>query len=140
MKLFKFLGVLTFGLLLQTGRAEACSCVPAPGALEARADSDAVFAGRVISQRRVAEPDSYARIRVLFRVHRVWKGSMNRYRIIWTADNSATCGYGFQTGRSYMVYAQRERNTLNTNLCSRTKPWLEAAEDLRDLGRGRVVH
>jgi hypothetical protein len=49
-----------------------------------------------------------------------------------TADNGAACGYAFQPGERYLVYAHRSPDgTLEVSLCSRTIPLAKATEDLQ---------
>jgi len=56
---------------------------------------------------------------------------------IYTGRGGGDCGYHFQVGQGYVVYASRMRGSdhLSTGICSRTAP-LEEAED--DLTYGRL--
>jgi hypothetical protein len=50
---------------------------------------------------------------------------------IVTGRGGGDCGYGFQTGVDYVVYAYKNSDErLETGICSRTRPLLEAAEDV----------
>ena len=49
------------------------------------------------------------------------------------------CGYGFEPAKSYLVYASATDGALSTNLCSRTRPMAQAAEDLAVLGMGATL-
>jgi hypothetical protein len=53
-----------------------------------------------------------------------------------TAVSSATCGYNFEVGKSYLVYAGTFDGKLNVSLCSRTALIDQAGEDLQALGLG----
>jgi hypothetical protein len=50
---------------------------------------------------------------------------------ILTGRGGGDCGYAFQTGFDYMVYAYRDaQGLLETGICSRTRPLAEAADDI----------
>jgi hypothetical protein len=50
---------------------------------------------------------------------------------IVTGKGGGDCGYAFQTGSDYTVYAYRNaQGLLETGICSRTRPLAEAAEDI----------
>ncbi|MGI0082397.1 MAG: hypothetical protein ACREAG_03720 [Nitrosopumilaceae archaeon] len=58
-------------------------------------------------------------IPVKFDVQRVWKGPIEKTIIVSTAISSASCGYEFQEGETYLVYAYG-KESLQTGLCTRT--------------------
>ena len=125
---------------LPTDQAYACSCMmPAPP-LEAMANSDAVFAGKVvrIDTQEGAITSSADPIKITFEVSRVWKGEQNSAIALATARDSASCGYPFMVGEEYLVYANSSETGLTTGLCSRTMPLSTAGEDLDALGEGIV--
>lgn len=111
--------------------ALACSCAPAPGPQEALNQAAAVFTGTVVSIQPSENPLGYL---VTFRVERTWKGTQCREVTVFTGQGDFDCGYPFQSGQSYLVYADRSKGQLATNICSRTKPTAEAGEDLTALG------
>lgn len=133
--------LLLFVLLLSTtDQAFACSCMmPAPP-LEAMANSDAVFAGKVvrIDGQEGAMISSADPIKVVFEVSRVWKGEQNAAISLATARDSASCGFPFMVGEEYLVYANSSETGLTTGLCSRTMQLSAAADDLAALGEGVV--
>jgi hypothetical protein len=53
---------------------------------------------------------------------------------ISTGVGGGDCGYDFKNGQRYLVYAYRYQERLTTNICSRTKPFSNANEDLAFLG------
>lgn len=55
---------------------------------------------------------------------------------IRTSGSSASCGFGFQTGNSYLVDAGAVDSDLRTGLCGRTNLLANAQEDLAALGAG----
>lgn len=142
----KVLLILTGISIFQASPASACSClVTTPQ--ESFESSSAVFAGRaieVIQPSPVAQensipqnPDSPAsQVRVIFQVSRVWKGSQKPLLLVVTPNSSAACGYSFQEGQQYLVYASVQESKLATGLCNGTKPLSLADEDLAVLGEG----
>ena len=122
--------------------AARCSCVPPGPPREALAQAEAVFAGRVVS---VAAPRGEAhgdpdRPHVAVRIvpTRRWKGAAADTVTVHTPPNSAVCGYAFETGREYLVYAEGE-DALRVYLCSRTAALADAGEDLAALGAPAVT-
>lgn len=51
---------------------------------------------------------------------------------------SAMCGYFFQEGQEYLVYASAEGAQLKTGSCSGTKRLSDARADLAVLGEGET--
>jgi hypothetical protein len=96
--------------------SRACDCAPPPAAPEALAAASAVFRGTVLE---VSAPVEF-RILVTFEVESVWKGPQEEVLSIVTADNEALCGFRFEAGREYLVFAFGEPEQLFTNICSRT--------------------
>lgn len=97
--------------------------------------ADAIFEARVAS----ITPEGERRLRVQMDVVQSWRGADAEHVEVLTAAQSAECGYPFEVGRSYLVYAQRSQTgALSTGLCSRTRPVQEADEDRRALGSGTV--
>ena len=119
-------------------RAFACSCMTPAPPLEAMANSDAVFAGKVvrIDTQEGAITSSADPIKITFEVSRVWKGEQNSAIALATARDSASCGYPFMVGEEYLVYANSSETGLATGLCSRTMPLSTAGQDLAALGEG----
>ena len=118
-------------------RAHACTCVPST--VQAAYDgSVAVFEGFV---KEVGEPQSDTpevgpRRTIRMAVVSSWKGAEGEEITVFTAADSAMCGYTFQAEHSYLVYASSGPGGLEVSLCSRTKPMGEAGEDLAHLGMG----
>lgn len=140
----KALGLVLFlTMMLGAPSVDACSCMMPRAPSEALAKAGAVFAGRVVSvdvPRGVAIPEgivtgSMDPVRIGFEVERVWKGSVTRSTTVTTARSGASCGFEFQTGRTYLVYASGS-DTLFVSLCSRTTEMPLAKDDLADLGEG----
>lgn len=121
--------------------ASACSCAPPPDAQAALEAADAVVAGRVIgmtlvprSSEDLASSFTVEDVAVAFAVSGTWKGEPVERLTVYTAFTCCICGYPFELGKTYLVYATRQGNRLTTSMCSRTVPLEVAADDLAALG------
>ncbi len=114
-----------------------CSCIPPVPPRQALGQADAVFAGRVVSVTERAEEDPghpggpHLEVRIV--PVRRWKGALPDTVTVRTANNSAACGFAFERGAEYLVYAAGE-DALRASLCSRTRLLADAGEDLAALG------
>lgn len=125
--------VIVFGIapaILDTPRAFACSCLELAPPSKAYEESDAVFAGTV--ENIVHETGVY---RVHFAVERAWKGVTETPQLVTTPDNGGLCGYHFQEGIQYLVYAHG-KDSISTGICTRTQAVADAYEDFAYLGSG----
>ena len=60
--------------------------------------------------------------------------------IVYTPAQSSACGYQFEEGQDYLVYAySRGEDRLTTDTCTRTRKLADAQEDAKELGNGRPV-
>lgn len=114
--------------------ADACSCRPPVSPAAARDAADAVFEGRAGTPvvAKTAGPGlSPTGMSVPFTVLRAVKGVKAGEKLtIATSGSTATCGYPFAAGETYLVYAYRDKNgSLGTGLCSRTRKSADAADD-----------
>ena len=140
-----------------------CTCVspqygtPEEAVVEALYAAEAVFMGEVIEIRtrsgiecdRVegcSDPDRHRRgespvesVLVGFRGESSWKGVGNDESTIAVATQfqESACGYFFDAGRRYLVYAYDydKDGQLTTNLCARTRPAEVAGFDIGVLSR-----
>lgn len=135
----KLLLVATSLFLLNTSPASACSCLPTTPQ-QSLDRSSTVFSGKVID---IVQPNprnttystpADSQVKVKFEVAKVWKGKTGRQLIVTTSDSSASCGYSFQKGEAYLVYASSQDGKVETGLCSGTKPLSQARADLAVLG------
>lgn len=127
-------------LVLSANAASACSCIPTTPQQSLK-NSGTVFAGRVIDvvdegEMRPEVSRPLLGFKVTFEVSNVWKGQPNRQFVVRTSGSSASCGYSFEKGKEYLVYASNQGSQLETGLCSGTKPLANARPDLAVLGRG----
>ncbi|SEN38465.1 hypothetical protein [Lihuaxuella thermophila] len=114
-------------------KADACSCVPTGPPRQEMAESDAVFSGKVI---RISEESMQKR--VIFHVDSVWKGIETSEVMVVTHSQEPACGYPFVEGERYLVYARvHDQGEWTTSICSRTKLYSSAKDDLQELGTGK---
>lgn len=130
----KILMIAASLFIISAESAQACSCMRATPEQHFES-ANAVFSGRVINvitpRRNTQRPQfSFPQKRVMFEVSDVWKGQERRRLMVMTSDSSASCGFNFTEGESYLVYASRSDNRLTTSLCSGTKLLSQAQEDL----------
>jgi hypothetical protein len=138
----RFLGLLLLLLsalsLLDIHTALACSCAPPGSPGEALDGAAAVFAGQVVALDFGGPVDGVFStgdpVEVTFRVSALWKGPSQRSMVVHTVRSTVSCGYEFQLGREYLVYATGSDKHLATGLCTRTRPLEQAGVDLAELG------
>lgn len=117
-------------------RTTHCSCIPNGSTTEALRAASIVVHGTVLSIRSEA-PLSYRRI-VSVAIHAQWKPTAAFDTLeVATGRGGGDCGYPFAVGTAYLIYAYQpeSRERPVTGICSRTKLYTEALEDVRDLGR-----
>ena len=122
------LALMVAGLVtLWSSPANACSCGTA-GVCDAAWTADAVFVGHVVSIESSPTGGRMVQLALLegFRGFRLTQVAVT------TSGSEASCGYPFQIGESYVVFAHQapENGALTVSLCSRTRPVASAAEDL----------
>jgi hypothetical protein len=120
------------------------------GAADLLANHAAIFEGRVVGlpdppelgldagyqerlaalEARVAELNARMGDReVHFDVLRSWKGA-DGSPVVHTPAQRTACGYPFEAGRSYLVFATRgEDGSLHVSACGQTRPSDEAGDD-----------
>ena len=120
----------------------ACSCIALGPPEEELARSTAVFTGTVLEVYTRNKPgfsiSSADPVDVTFQVETVWKGPAAKTLVASTARYGASCGYEFEAGNRYLVYANGAESGLTVSLCSRTRPISQATQDLDQLGQGKV--
>jgi len=142
------------GVFMLGSSAWACSCLPPAPPTEALEKADAVFLG-VVERNEVTGPlqktdmegvtgygkwrPDYSGKEATFRVITIWKGVPQEVLTVETSFFGTMCGYNFEVGFEYLVYAHESDGALHTNICSRTRPRHDAGEDLQALGAGTAV-
>ena len=126
---------------LTASTAQACSCFAPGPPCEAYGSASAVFTGTVVSVRRAEEPKpgpvqpiNYLRI-FKFSVDQAYLGVAGTEVEVTTGSGSGDCGYHFTVGERYLVYAYFYENRLGTSICTRTRPFARAQDDLAFLGK-----
>lgn len=136
------LWVLSVFFTMKPDVGYACSCAAPPSVEDALNQKDAVFSGKVIEMNEKKRPimSSADPITVRLQVDQVWKGEVGKTQTISTARDGASCGFHFEVGHEYIIYAHAKTyggdERLETILCDRTKLLSAADEDLNTLGRG----
>src|SRR5690606_4132600 len=117
------------GTLVWPTRAEACTCVPSGPPCEAAWRTDAIFLARVVSI--ATRPGAtFGPRTVNMRILTAFRGIEGESVEVTTGAGAGDCGYDFEAGRDYLVYAYRNGGRLATGICNRTRPIEEAEEDL----------
>ncbi len=113
------------GLVFISPRAAlACSCQLSPKPLKTQVKqafgaSAAIFSGEVLDISR--DPNSEGRLLVKIKVTENWKGKTAAEVLISTEEQSSMCGYTFEVGNTYLIYAYGSNAAgLSTTNCSRT--------------------
>src|SRR5438552_2829611 len=124
--------------------AWACSCAASGPPCQNAFQVDAVFAGTVRSISPLPDdgpplrPGEYRiprALRVEFVAVIAFRGVQAPTMSILTAGSGPVCGYDFKQGERYLVYATRAKDGtgLVTSICSRTRRFADASEDVRFL-------
>lgn len=128
------LGVLA-GLALVMSRwwapqVEACSCNTPGDPIQAADASSAVFVGKVVMLDRGKD-----NLIATLQVNKRWKGDLDPQLTVYTPLSEASCGFTFEKGKDYLVYATKKDGVLQVSFCSRTKLLSEAKADLDALNK-----
>lgn len=135
----KFLVIISFlFLIFSAEKTYACSCVYLPNIpLETQVTdfykgSSAVFSAKVIEVNQL--PNVY-NVSVKLKVSKSWKGVNSKEIILTTGRGGGDCGYRFEVGEKYLIYAYAgENNILGTGICSRTA-LVEGNKDIKILNK-----
>jgi hypothetical protein len=105
-------------------------------------NTDVVFSGRVTEigtapDRPVFKDDgkliaAFPMRAVRFAVDESFRGTVEKSLEVETGMGGGDCGFQFESGQNYLVYAYRNKETgkLGTGICTRTQVLSKAAEDL----------
>jgi hypothetical protein len=126
-------------LLLGAATAHACSCLPPPPPAQALRMSDAVFVGTVVDIERAPKNGEIATVRATLQVARYWKGLGTGTVTVKTASSTPACGFPFQKGQTYLVYASGHDTLFETNLCTRTKLVNGMTAEEEELGLAKTI-
>ncbi len=99
--------------------ASACSCAGDASFSDKLKHADAVFSGEVKAIRPALFSSEWNAEEVTFDVQQAWSDQVHKRMAVETSRDSASCGFGFEKGKSYLVYAAYDdRGALLTHLCS----------------------
>lgn len=123
-----------FAILYVARPVGACTCPDLGSLANEYRHSSAVFVGRIVSLEisvKVIDGEKIDNMIATFDVERRWKGPAIRHLRVQTCGTQAlacTCGFNFQLGERYVVFA--EGKPLTTSSCNRnaTLPQLPRGE------------
>jgi len=133
-----FLHVLLSFLLVVLGanKIYSCSCIGENTVKQEIKNSDVVLFGEVVSVDTIKiefQPGNiiFLRLKVDIRVFNLFKGRINSDIIsVYTGIGGGDCGYNFQLGKEYLIYADYKTRQFNfsnkipkflyTDICKRT--------------------
>ena len=117
--------------------AQACDCAASGPPCQSFWKTDAVFSATVISKSVVTVQTgneslpSEHQMAVKLLIEDTFRGSLGGNDVeIVTGMGGGDCGFNFEKGRKYLVYANEWRGRLYAGTCSRTRLLTEADEDL----------
>jgi len=115
---FIFFGVLS------VSNGFACTCMLSPKAQsldsavkKAYKNSSAVFVGEVTEI--IQKPDVFF-VEVKIKIEQKWNNGIAETVTIFTGKGGGDCGYHFEVGKKYLVYALQGDKGLSTNICTKT--------------------
>jgi hypothetical protein len=131
---------ISLAIVFVSNSARACTCELPPldkstrqQVIEARQKAKAVFVGKVLA---IDAPSEVFYKRITFELESAWKGVHSTRLVIFTGRGGGDCGYGFEVGETYLVFAyQFNKSHLGTNICQRTGVFSSASNDLKHLGK-----
>jgi 5-hydroxyisourate hydrolase-like protein (transthyretin family) len=130
-------------ITIVTVDAAACSCMFGGAApCSEYWKTDTIFEGTVVGESKVKVVEGsfkFEKRLVRFDLVESFRGAQGAQLEVITGWGGGDCGYEFERGETYLVYAYRDEkdNRLYTSICSRTRPLADAAEDIsfmRNLG------
>ena len=157
-KALPFFIVTVFAVVtLHAPTASSCSCIKSGSGLGALDFYDSAFLGEVIAIEDLHVPTEgggyHLSRAVLFRVMESWKGKSAPVILVYTGNGAGDCGYSFEKGKTYLVFAERllkterkklheDKQALYTGICTHTEPESKAEAVIRELRahRSSVTH
>ena len=129
-----FLAAIVVCLWTGEARLSACSCAGPTVPCQAAWQAHAVFSAMVIGisdRQPSADHVLFAQRAVWLAVTEVFRGEVTKSVTIYTGRGGGDCGYAFEIGKAYLVYAHKvPTGELTTGICSRTQPLSAAGGDL----------
>ncbi len=114
---------LSIFLIASAQNSLACSCVLSTESVKkqvkgAFTNSTAIFEGEVLSVSKSLENEFELIVKI--KVSKTWKGENSGEISIKTTNQSSLCGYEFEVGKAYLLYANGLKEQLSVDNCSRT--------------------
>jgi hypothetical protein len=134
--------IIGLGVTFQTN-VFGCSCdlLPTKDSVRkqvraAKKEAPAVLLGTVLE---INEQDAVSKV-VRIKVKYGWKGIEGEEVTILTGKGRGDCGYMFEVGKDYLIYASSKvrRNAFWTTICTRTGSASEANAEIKLLGRPSI--
>jgi hypothetical protein len=120
--------VLLGFVLLHAIPSHACSCLLSPTGCDRLTDADAIFLGTATSKQLGENRpvngavSSVVPSLVRFSVTEAYNGVTKSEVEVATTEGCCACGYPFQVGHEYLVYAYQQEGKLTTSICTATQP------------------
>ena len=128
-KLWGF-SILAFVFLTFASDSLACLCDALPNPpCRAYWETPAIFSGVVTSITPI-NTDGVGERKVSIKVERAYKGIDKNQVEVFTGDGRMDCGFPFEVGERYLVYANNYNDVLSTSYCMRTHNLSRAKEDI----------
>lgn len=144
-------GLALVTMLVLFSSANGCTCAGGETPCQAFGSSSAVFVGTVTGVRTAKQPQprNAEELESLRRAEIDWTPRTFTFSVelgflgvdgteveVATGRGGGDCGYDFKSGKRYLVYAYRstQGNRLATSICSRTRTYETADEDIKFLG------
>lgn len=122
---------ILFFLFGAFGAQAQCECDLPESTEAAIEEADLIFVGEAVNLQTNWMSGGW---KIAFQVDSTWKKTNGSMSVVHT-DWAHECGYEFELGKKYLVYASKKRS-VKTHRCSGTKLLSEASEDLSLLGKG----
>jgi hypothetical protein len=139
--MYKFVGMwICLALLLYSPKIIACECESFNESISSAIKrSSAIFAGKILKIEAYEDKEesfTFKDYLVTFRVTKSWKKIQEKEVKIYTTPVGTSCGYPFNPNEEYLVYTyDGTYYPLETSICTRTRRFKDAQQDLKKLGK-----
>lgn len=120
---------------LGSEKAYACSCAMFESYTDALESSSHVLDATVVNKKE----KSGGKLDVALSVSAVWKGEAEQEMNVVTSASSASCGYEFETGKRYAIFAKEQDDELHVSLCSATSTLADDSAIFDELGQPQML-
>jgi hypothetical protein len=143
-RMLRRLRFTVFVLLLavpSTIRACSCAWLVTAGCGLALNPGNVMFLGKVISKEEVRESNGDGgnsgltgyEFHITATEYFQGMGHLNQEVVVSTGLGNGDCGYPFQVGTTYLVYASNDSGKLSTSICSGTSPEVMVSGTLKEI-------